>query len=519
MKGYIEFTSVRGQTMQQLQELMSGFAAIMQPEFIFWCLVGITLGTLAGALPGVGPVTGIAILLPITFGMNPISALLLLMGIYQGAMFGGRISSILINVPGDAAAVVSTFDGYPLTKKGKAGYALTLSAFASFIGGMIGFIGLVFLTGPITNMALMFGSPEYFALMVFALIATSGLTEKKPFKPIVATLLGLLIATIGADSVTGTERFTFGLLELWDGIDFAVVAVGLFGLSEVFVRLEQNVDLNTMKNKIPFSDLFPKISELLKDSWTILRSSVLGFLIGVLPGAGATITTFIIYSMEKKLSKKPEEFGKGASKGLSGPEAANNSTVGGALIPLFSLGIPGSGTTAILLGALMMLGLQPGPLMFEKSGDIVWAAIAGLFLANFLLLILNTAFVPVFAIMIQKADAYLGPVIAALCIIGIYMLNNSMFDVGLLILFGIIGYFLRKFGFPLSPLVLAVILGPMLENNFRQSLMMSNNDFSIFLTRPISITLLAISLIILILPIIRGLIRRYKARQENNVSL
>src|SRR5699024_3504975 len=390
--------------MQVFQELLSGFATIMQPEFIFWCIVGIILGTLAGALPGIGPVTGIAILLPITFGMNTISALLLLMGIYQGAMFGGRISSILINVPGDAAAVVSTFDGYPMTKQGKAGYALTLSAIASFIGGMIGFLGLVFLTDPITSMALMFGTPEYFALMVFALIATSGLTEKKPFKPIVATLLGLLIATIGADPVVGTARFTFGILELWEGIDFVVIAVGLFGLSEVFNRMEQNVDLEKMKTKIPFSDLFPKISEIMNDFWTILRSSIVGFLIGVLPGAGATITTFMVYSMEQKLSKKPEEFGKGASKGLSGPEASNNATVGGALIPLFSLGIPGSGTTAILLGALMMLGLQPGPLMFEKSGDIIWAAIAGLFLANCLLLILNTAFVPVFATIIQKAD-------------------------------------------------------------------------------------------------------------------
>lgn len=496
-----------------IQDLMSGFAAIMQPEFLFWCVVGITLGTLAGALPGVGPVTAIAILLPITFGMNPISALLLLMGIYQGAMYGGRISSILINVPGDSAAVVTTFDGYPLTKKGKAGYALTLSAFASFIGGMIGFLGLVFLTAPITKMALMFGSPEYFALMVFALIATSGLTEKKPFKPIVSTLLGLLIAIIGADSVTGQERFTFGVLELWDGIGFVVIAVGLFGLSEVFIRMEKNVDINKIKSKLPFSDLFPKISEMMKDFWTIIRCSIVGFLIGVLPGAGATIATFITYDMEKKLSKKPEEFGKGASKGVSGPEAANNATVGGALIPLFSLGIPGSGTAAILLGALMMLGLQPGPLMFEKSGDIIWAAIAGLFLANFLLLILNTAFVPVFTIMIHKADAYLGPIIAVLCIVGTYMLENSMFDVGAMILFGFIGYFLRKYDFPLAPLVLAVILGPMMETNFRQSLMMSSNDMSIFFTRPISLSLLVISLIILLLPLIKkGLNRGIETR-------
>lgn len=499
--------------MQEIQELLSGFAAIMQPEYLFWCVLGITLGTIAGALPGVGSVTGIAILLPITFGMDPISALLLLMGIYQGAMFGGRISSILINVPGDAPAVVTTFDGYPMTKQGKAGYALTLSAVASFIGGMIGFIGLVFLTGPFTSMALMFGSPEYFALMVFALIATSGLTSNKPFKPIFALLLGLMIATIGADPVTGFERFTFGLLGLWDGINFVVIAVGVFGLSEVFIRMEQSVDLDKMKTKIPFSDLFPKIGELIKDTWTMIRSSIAGFLIGVLPGAGATIATFMIYSMEKKLSKNPEEFGKGASKGLSGPEAANNATVGGALIPLFSLGIPGSGTAAILLGGMMMIGLQPGPLMFEKSGDIIWAAIAGLFLANFLLLILNTAFVPAFAVLIHKADAYLGPIIAVLCFIGIYMLNRSMFDVGLMIIFGIIGYFLRKYDIPLSPLVLAVILGPLMESNLRESMMMSNIGLSIFIMRPISATLLLISLVILVLPVIRRIFANKKQRQ------
>lgn len=496
--------------MQELQLLISGFAAIMQPAAIFWCFIGITLGTLAGALPGLGSVTAIAILLPITFGMDPVHALLLLTGIYQGAMYGGRISSILLNIPGDAPAVVSTFDGYPLTKQGKAGYALTLSALASFIGGIIGIIGLVFLTQPVTKLALMFGAPEYFALMLLALIATSGLTEKKPFKSIIMVLIGLMISTIGVDIVSGTERFTFGILELWSGIGFVVVAVGVFGLSEVFVRMENQVDMEKLKSKIPFSELFPKISEMFKDFWTMLRSSIIGFIIGILPGAGATITTFMVYDIEKKLSKKPEEFGKGASKGLSGPEAANNATVGGALIPLFTLGIPGSGTTAILLGAFMMLGLQPGPRLFETSGDIIWATIAGLFVANILLLILNTVFVPVFSIMIQKADAYLGPIIAALCIIGIYMLNNSMFDVGLMILFGVIGYFFRKFNFPLAAMVLGVILGPMLEENFRQSLMMSSGDFSVFFTRPIALVLIIISFIILFLPIFKNIIGRMR---------
>ncbi|AXF55268.1 tripartite tricarboxylate transporter permease [Salicibibacter kimchii] len=498
--------------MQPLYDLFNGLASILQPELLIWCLIGVLLGTLAGALPGLGSITSMAILLPMTFGMETISALLFLMGIYQGAMYGGRISSILLNVPGDAPAVVTTFDGYPLTKQGKAGYALTLSAIASFIGGTIGFIGLVFLTAPIADLALIFGSPEYFALMAFALIATSGLVSAKPLKPIIAMLIGLLIAVVGADPLSGTERYTFGFLQLWDGIDFVVVAVGVFGLSEVFIRMENSIDMDEMSKKIPFSDLYPKFREVMKDFWTITRSSLIGFFFGALPGAGATITTFLVYDVEKKLSKTPEEFGKGATKGLSGPEAASNATVGGALIPLFSLGIPGSGTTAILLGALLMLGLQPGPQMFQESGDIIWAAIAGLFLANILLLIVNTALVPMLALMIRKINAYLNPIIAILCVIGIYMLNNSMFDVGLMILFGVIGYILRKYSFPLAPLVLAVILGPMLEENLTQSLLMSNEGISIFFTRPISLTLILITFLILFIPLLKNAFRSKKKR-------
>jgi len=497
--------------MQPIQELFGGFVTIFTPELLMWCLIGVLLGTIAGALPGLGSITTMAILLPMTFGMDTISALLFLMGIYQGAMYGGRISSILLNVPGDAPAVVTTFDGYPMTQQGRAGYALTLSAFASFVGGTIGFIGLVFLTAPIAGLALVFGSPEYFALMVFALIATSGLVGNRPLKPLIAMLIGVMIAVVGADPVMGTERFMFGFLELWDGIDFVVVAVGAFGLSEVFIRLENKISIGDKNSKVALRDLFPKFSEIMKDFWTITRSSLIGFIFGALPGAGATITTFIVYDIEKKLSKKPEEFGKGATKGLSGPEAASNATVGGALIPLFSLGIPGSGTTAILLGALMMLGLQPGPRMFQESGEIIWATIAGLFLANILLLIVNTAFVPLLATMIRKINTYLNPIIAVLCIIGIYMLNNSLFDVGLMIFFGLLGYILRKYNFPLAPLVLAVILAPMLEENFTQSLLMSSEGLNIFVTRPISLIFLLMSATILLIPLLKVLMKRKKS--------
>lgn len=492
-------------------DLLTGFQVISEPTYILWILIGVLAGTFIGSLPGIGSVTGISILIPFTFGMEPISALLLLVGIYQGTSYGGRISSILVNVPGEAAAVVSTFDGYPLTQKGKAGYALTLSAVASFIGGLFGLFGLAFLATIVAKWALVFGAPEYFGLMLFALIATSGLTEKKPFKAIVATVFGLLIASIGTNIVTGSPRLTFGFIQLWEGIDFIIVAIGVFGISEVLVRLEdRSKNLKSWDTNIPFLDLFPKIKDLTNNFWAMIRGSIVGFLIGVLPGAGGTISTFVSYSFEKKVSKHPEKFGTGVPQGLSAPEAANNATVGGSLIPLFSLGIPGSGTTAVLLGALMMIGLQPGPLMLERSGDIIWPAIAGLVVANFLLLISNTVFVPGFAILIQKANKYLTPVIVVLCIVGVFLLKNSMFDVGLMILFGLIGYIMRKTGFPLPPLVLAVILGPLLEQSFQQSLMMSGNSMGIFFSRPISLILIMVSLVILIYPYLKSFQQKKK---------
>ncbi|GAK00079.1 LOW QUALITY PROTEIN: tricarboxylate transport membrane protein TctA [Geomicrobium sp. JCM 19055] len=493
--------------MQPIQELFGGFVTIFTPELLMWCLIGVLLGTIAGALPVVQ-------LRQWRFYYQhlvwiPLSALLFLMGIYQGAMYGGRISSILLNVPGDAPAVVTTFDGYPMTQQGRAGYALTLSAFASFVGGTIGFIGLVFLTAPIAGLALVFGSPEYFALMVFALIATSGLVGNRPLKPLIAMLIGVIIAVVGADPVMGTERFMFGFFNF--GMVLISSLLELLAYQKYLSDLRRNV-LTTKTVMLHCEILFPKFSEIMKDFWTITRSSLIGFLFGALPGAGATITTFIVYDIEKKLSKKPEEFGKGATKGLSGPEAASNATVGGALIPLFSLGIPGSGTTAILLGALMMLGLQPGPRMFQESGEIIWATIAGLFLANILLLIVNTAFVPLLATMIRKINTYLNPIIAVLCIIGIYMLNNSLLDVGLMIFFGLLGYILRKYNFPLAPLVLAVILAPMLEENFTQSLLMSSEGLNIFVTRPISLIFLLMSATILLIPLIKVLMKRKKIR-------
>lgn len=487
----------------ELQLLLQGFMNILDPQVIFWCVLGVIIGTLVGALPGLGPTAGVALLLPLSFTIGELNALTLLMSIYQGSMYGGSLTSILINVPGDASSAVTTLDGYQLTKKGKPGIALALSAIGSFIGGMIGFIGLIFLTPYVAKWAYVFGSPEYFALMLFALIATSGLGDKKLIKGLIAMGLGLLISMIGSDSIQGINRLTFRFFELMDGIDFVVVAIGVFGLSEVLILIEEKAKKSEeYKGKIPFRELFPTVKQILRNKWSIARGSIIGFLVGILPGAGATIATFLSYDLEKKLSKTPEEFGKGAEQGVSAPESANNASVGGALIPLFSLGIPGSGTTAVLLGALVMFGLQPGPLMLQKSGDLVWAVIAGLVFANVLLFILNTAFVPAFAILIKKAQPYLIPLIAALCFIGVYTLSNSFFDIGLMMIFGLLGYFMKKFDFPLTPFVLAVVLGKMIETNLRQSLLISKNDMTIFFTRPLSLTFMILTILILCLPVI-----------------
>lgn len=485
-----------------MTELLDGFVTVMSsPEALLWCLAGVFIGTLIGALPGLGPITGIALLLPLTFQIDQLSALILLMSVYLGTMYGGRISSILINVPGDGGAIVTTFDGYPLAKQGRAGYALTLSAIASFIGGLIGFIGMVLLTSVLARLALIFGPAEYFSLILFTLIASCGLIQKNPIKPLVATILGLLISTIGSDAVTGSERLTFGFVELWDGINVAVVGIGLFGISEVLFRLEEKQV--SEKSKFQFLSLFPRISEIISNTGAMIRGSFIGFFIGVLPGSGALLSTFLSYSTEKKLSKEPEMFGKGAPQGLSGPEAANNASVGGALIPTFGLGIPGSAAAAVLMGGLLMVGLQPGPLLFQNSSAIVWASFAGFFIANFLLLILNTAFVPLFAYLIHKLEPFLTPLIAAFCFVGVYMINHRLFDIGVMIVFGILGYFFRKVHIPLAPFLFAIILGPMLESNLRETLLTTTGDISIFFARPISLFFLLLTVFILIWPYIK----------------
>lgn len=495
--------------MENLSHLVQGFVDLWTWQSLFWSLIGVILGTVIGALPGLGPVAGIAVLMPLSFTLDTVPALVLLMAVYQGSMYGGRISSILINVPGEPSAVVTAFDGYPMTRQGRAGYALSLSAIASFVGGMIGFAGLVFLMPYLGAVGLRFGPPEMFSLMVFALIATSGLGPQNALKGLISLGLGLLIATVGLDQVSGDIRTTFGTYKLWDGVSFVAIAVGLFGISEALTLLRETDRPEENLPNIRLSELIPGLRDLGRNTGSILRGSLIGYFIGILPGAGSTIATFMSYSTERKLSKHPETFGQGADQGLSGPEAANNASIGGALVPLLTLGLPASAITAVLLGALITVGLQPGPRMLETSGPIIWATVAGLLVANVLLLVLNTAFVPVFTVLIRWCQPYLVTMIAGLCILGVYFDNFEFFDVGVMLMVGVLGYFMRELRYPLAPLILAVVLGPLLETSLRQSLLLSANSASIFVVRPISAALLGASVIVLALPF---LLRLYRHR-------
>jgi putative tricarboxylic transport membrane protein len=495
-----------------LGNLIQGFGNLFTFDALLWCVIGVLVGTLIGALPGLGPVAGIAVLLPLCFTLDTVPALMLLMGVYQGALYGGRVSSILINVPGEPTAVVATFEGYPMTRQGRAGYALSLSAIACFVGGMIGFIGLVVLMPYLSAWGLLFGPPEMFALMVFALVTTSGLGSKNLLKGLISLGIGLLVATIGLDQISGEERMTFGTVDLWDGVSFVAVAVGLFGMSEVLELVLNRYQPGPDLPRLRMRELLPNGRDLGRNTGAILRGSVIGYIVGALPGAGATIATFMSYSTEKRFSKTPEKFGTGVDQGLSGPEAAGNASIGGSLVPLFTLGIPGGAITAVLLGALITLGLEPGPRMLERSGDVVWTTIAGLFLANVLLLVFNTAFVPAFATLIRAAQPYLASLIAALCVLGVYLESFRFFDVAVMLFFGILGYFMRRFDIPLAPLILAVVLGPMIETSLRQSLLMSASSPEIFVARPITLVLLVATVGVLLLPAIRGGIRRARPR-------
>ncbi|RBM14666.1 tripartite tricarboxylate transporter TctA [Prauserella sp. PE36] len=498
--------------METLTLLSGGLTAILSdPATLAWCALGVTIGTVVGALPGIGTVTTMAVLLPLTFGLSPVSALVLLVAIYLGGMFGGRISSILLNIPGDASSVVSTFDGYPLARQGRVGYALTLSAVASFVGGLIGFAGLALLAAVLAKAAILFGPAEYFLLVCLVLLLTSGISNATRSKAIAAVSLGVIISTVGLDRITGDERFTWGIVDLWDGADLVVVAIGIFGLSEVIVRVRDGGRIDS-SGKLPLRSLFPPVPTVTRYAPSMARGGLIGFLIGIFPGAGASMATFIAYAAEKTLGKDRETFGKGNPRGLAAPEAADNASVGGALIPTLSLGIPGSASGAMILGGLVMVGLQPGPELFTKSADIVWAVIAAVLVANVLLLVLNTVLVPFFATALRVISPYLTVFIVSLCFVGVYSLRGNFFDVLLMVAFGLIGYLMRRSGYPLTSLLLGVVLGPMLEDNLRRALLLSRGDWSVFWSSPVTVILLTTIVVAVAALLAHAVWRRARSR-------
>ncbi|MED1913688.1 tripartite tricarboxylate transporter permease [Brevibacillus sp. DP1.3A] len=494
--------------MGAIDYLLNGFATALQWQNIIFAFVGVLIGTVVGVLPGIGPISGVALLIPVTAsltsGLPPeaaaTSAIILLAGVYYGAMYGGSTTSILLNTPGESSSVVTVLDGYPMAKQGRAGVALSIAAIGSFFAGLVSLIGLVFLAEPLSEVALKLSPADEFSLMILGLCALSGLAGKSVTKALMMTVFGLLIATIGLDNVSGVARFTFDMPELYSGLEFLTIAVGVFALGEVFKTiLERDVNEGEIAK---ISRIIPTKEDLKESAGPILRGSLVGFFKGIVPGSGATLASFLAYLLEKKISKTPEKFGKGAIAGVAAPESANNAASGGAMIPLLTLGIPGTGTTAVLMGALIMYNVQPGPLLFEDHPTIAWGLIASMFIGNVMLLILNMPLVKVFAKLIETPPKYLIPMIVAISVFGVYAVRVSVFDLVLLLLCGLVGYFLAKNDFPMAPLVLGLVLGPMIENNLRRALTTSNGDFSIFIEKPVSLVFLIIAVLWITVPLI-----------------
>jgi putative tricarboxylic transport membrane protein len=498
--------------MDFLANLTLGFSVAFTPFNLLMAAAGVTLGTLIGALPGVGPVSGVALLLPLTFGMNPVSGIIMLAALYAGSMYGGTITSVLINTPGESASVVTCIDGYQMALQGRAGPALGVAAIGSFVAGTVGVVLLMLMSPLLARWALSFGPPETFALMLLGLTTVTGLTGDDSLKGYMSMVFGLMLAMAGFDIISGDARFTFGVNEMLDGVEFLPVAIGLFGLGEVLVGAEQVTDMRILRARYGLRDVMLSAADWARSRWAIVRGTVLGFVIGVLPGAGPTIASFLAYTLEKKVSKRPQEFGRGAIEGVAAPESANNAASSAAFVPMLTLGIPGSATTAVMLGGLMMWGLRPGPLLFEKNPDFVWGLIASLYLANVMLLVLNVAFIPMFVRALRIPYAVLMPLIIVFCVTGAYSLNNKVWDVGVMLVFGVIGYAMKKLGYSPAALTLALVLGPLAERALRQSLIISDAGVAIFFMRPISGVLTLLALAAVAVPAARALRQAVRGR-------
>jgi putative tricarboxylic transport membrane protein len=494
--------------MDYVNSISYGFSIAFQPINLFYCFWGVFIGNLIGVLPGIGPAGTMALLLPFTVGASPVAGVIMLAGIYYGAMYGGSITSILVNIPGEAASVVTCLDGYQMARQGRAGPALGISAFGSFIAGTLGVIGLMFLANPLANFALSFGPSEYFGIMCLGLILVIYMSKGSTIKGLITAIGGFILSQVGRDAIYAMPRFTFGFRELDDGMEIVPVVMGLLGVSEVLINLEQSGDVTVYKTKI--KNLLPDLKDWIVSIGPILRGTIIGFLLGVLPGGGPIISSFVSYAVEKKKSKSPERFGTGAIEGVAGPEAANNSATAGGFIPLFSLGIPSNVVMALLLAALMIHGMQPGPLLLKDHPEIFWGTVASMYLGNIMLLVINIPLIGIWVQLLKIPYRILFPLILVLMLIGGYSLNNSTFDVYLMLIFGILGYLFRKFDFEPTPLILAFCLGGIMENNFRLSLRMSEGSFAIFL-RPIPAIAFGIGLA-LILSELLPTIRKFKTK-------
>ncbi|UIJ75025.1 tripartite tricarboxylate transporter permease [Acinetobacter sp. SH20PTE14] len=483
--------------------LMTGFEVALQPQNLLIAFIGAFIGTIVGLLPGLGPINGVAILLPFAYALGlPVdSALILLAAVYLGCEYGGRISAILLNVPGDAGAIMTTLDGYPLAQQGKAGIALSLSSISSFIGSTIAFIGIVLFAPILARWAVSFGPAEYFALMVFAIVCLTGLVSTQPFKTLIMALIGLAISTVGMDAITGVYRFTFDSVGLSDGIAFTTVVIGLFSISEILLLLER-----TTMGKVVLEQgkrsLF-NVKEFLSALATMIRGSLIGFFSGILPGAGASVASAMAYTTERKMAGDSSQFGKGDLRGLAAPESANNAAACGSFVPMLTLGVPGSGTTAVMMGALTMYNITPGPQLFTEQPVLVWALIASLMVGNIILLVLNLPLVGFFARLLSIPSYILIPIIATVSFVGVFAIHSTVFDLVLCMGLGIVGYILRKFDFPLAPLILGFVLGELMESNLRRALSISQGELSILWSSNISMGLWVMSALLLILPIVR----------------
>lgn len=496
-------------------QLLGGIATVLTPTNLLLLAAGVLVGMVVGVMPGLGPSAGLAIFLPVTFGLDPTGAIVMLAAVYYGAMYGGTITSVLINTPGESATVATTFDGYPMAQQGRAGPALVLAAVASFVAGTIGAV-LISLTAPaVASMASNFGPPELFLVVVAGLLTLIVIIGRNRLLGAISALVGFAMATVGIDITTGTQRFTFGSPELIEGIDFVPVAIGLFGVGEILWSLYNRAhrqDLGYVSVSYRSRGFWPSRRDWSESRGSMGRGSVLGFFVGAIPGAGATVASLMSYSVEKAVSKKPERFGRGAVPGLVGPEAANNGASAGSMVPLLTLGIPGSSATAVLLGGFLIWGLTPGPLLMEQEPDFAWGLIASMYLGNVMLLVLNIFCVPAFASVARVPFRILGPIVIVLCVIGAYAVNDSVIEVGIMLACGVLGFFMRRHGFSPAALVIALVLGPMAEESLRQTLLISGGSFDIFVQRGMSLALIGFVALLGVLafvgPVVFGALRR-----------